>query len=303
MRDERPPAPPWSHQETQDQERPAGPPPWTPPPSQDETYRDPHQVPPYDPRQDPQRSWSPPPGEPAGWGLPPVPPPDAPSAGEQTLSLSEEPWNEPRIWQPPPPRKRKPPYLLITAGVVAVAAVALAIIFWPATAHRSDNAGSTVAPSRSEAPTQPEPTPTDEETSSPTASGDLTAQARDVDALLGDMSSTRSALGTAVENGCSTSDLQDIRSRRESQLARARDLDVDALDDGPAMRDALVQALQASLDSNQTYLDRAPGCPTDSDPGVADANTRASNAKRTFLSYWNANAAKAGLTPRTEDQI
>ncbi|MQY04430.1 hypothetical protein [Actinomadura macrotermitis] len=293
-----PPAPPW--------QTPAEPDPWAVPPREagdwfqprEQTYRE-------QTRHDPPAHESPaapPPGpapwsEPADWNQPPPAPP-----GEMTISLSEEPWNEPQIWQPPPPpRRSRAPYFLIAAGVLALAAVALAIVFWPAGPSDPGSAASTAGPQPSQEASPPEETSDTPTEASP--SGDLKAQATAVDGLLSDMSSTRSQLGTVIESGCSSSGLQGIRSERKAQLAKARELEVGALENGTELRDALVRALQASVDSNQAYLDEAPGCPGEDNATIADANSRASAAKREFLGYWNPNAEKAGLGARSEGDI
>ncbi|MFI0450822.1 hypothetical protein [Actinomadura sp. 6N118] len=243
--------------------------------------------------------WSPPPQS-DPWA--PRETPHEPSAGETSISLSREPWDEPEIWQPPPSRKKKKalPLILIAAGVVLLAAVASAIVFWPD--GSSDNAGPP-QPQQSgnvqETQTGDDGTPS--ATTSATTSGPgLTEQAGKVDALLTEMVATRSELGTVTGDGeCESSGLQRIRTQRQDQLEKARALEVSALESGTEMKDALVRALQASVESNQRYLDMAPDCPST----ATDADSRASQAKSDFVRYWTPIAEQAGLQTRSADAI
>jgi len=174
------------------------------------------------------------------------------------------------------------------AGVVLLAAVALAIVFWPAsTKDPGPPLGSPAQQTRSG--------------SSGDAAPRLNQQAGQVDTLLTEMAGTRNELGGAVTGGCQTAALERVRSQREEQLAKARNLQVDALENGPELRDALIRALEAAIESNRRYLAVAPGCPTESE--VASVNERASEAKRAFIDYWRPNAERAGLDVRDADEI
>lgn len=223
----------------------------------------------------------------------PMPPSD-----ERSISLSPEPWAEPPIWQPPPPRgKSRLPYFLGAAGAVLLIGVALGIVFWPSGSDTPENPPAAVQPSgppASEQPSQGTVSETED-------TGDLDAQAGAVNDLLDRMGATRSALGTVVEEGCTTSGIQRILEERRGQLESARELQVSALDSGTQMKDALVRALEASTESNQRYLDVAPGCPTDDD--VSDVNQQASSAKSEFIGYWTPIAEQAGLPARSESDI
>ncbi|TDD63687.1 hypothetical protein [Actinomadura rubrisoli] len=256
------------------------PPPWSPPP------------------QDPV-PWTPPPRESPPWGSPPPQyTSPMPPSGETSIPLSPEPWAEPAIWQPPPPAKKsKQPYFLILAGVVLLAGVALGIVFWPSGSKPAPPAGN-AASQQSQQGVAPE---NEAVSGSPSGDGDLAAQAGTVDGLLKEMAGTRSDLGSVVTAGCGTPGLQRIRDQRQEQLDRARALKVDALQDGEPLKDALVRALEASVKSNQRYLDVAPGCPSDDD--VAPINQEASDAKNEFIRYWTPIAEKAGLPPRDADTI
>lgn len=240
---------------------------------------------------------------------PPVPPQDPPpwtappsSPGETAISLSPEPWDEPQVWQPPPPRKRRraTPYLLFLAGWVVLVAVAVAIVLWPRGGSGGTAAPSTstvISPQRNGSAAAQDPSPEE----SPSGNGDAAREATEIDGLLSEMATTRSELGSVIADGCRPAALDRIRRQRQEQLSRARALDVDDLDRGAEMKDALVRALQASVESNQRYLDAAPGCPSDS--AVADVNGRASAAKAEFMRYWQPIAEQQGLSPRSADTI
>ncbi|WP_147339589.1 hypothetical protein [Actinomadura spongiicola] len=228
----------------------------------------------------------------------PAPPPDytnpMPPSEETSTRLSPEPWAEPAIWRPPaPPKRSKAPYLLV-AGVVLLVVVALGIVFWPSGSDPSAGSGGGGGASTRQSPNVvPESEPAD------TQAAD--AQARAVDVLLADMATTRSDLGTVVVGGCERSGLQRVLDARTSQLEKARALKVDALTGGTQMQEALIRALEASAESNQRYLDVAPGCPPESE--VIGVNQRASDAKNEFIGYWSPIARQAGLVERTADDI
>jgi flagellar basal body-associated protein FliL len=238
------------------------------------------------------QNWPPPSGPPAD------PSPWPPRDGEPVRPLSPEPWaEEPEIWRPPPPPKRSlVPFVLAGAGVVVLAAVALAIIFWPASGQGP--------PPPPNSPAQQQSTgaePSAQSAQAEDTGPKLAQQAGRVDALLTEMAGTRSNLSAAVTAGCQSDDLQQVLSQRRDQLAKARGLQVDGLENGTRMREALVRALDASIASNQRYLDAAPGCPSEAE--VANANSRASQAKNEFIDYWRPNAEKAGLPARSAGQI
>ncbi|MBB4772840.1 hypothetical protein [Actinomadura livida] len=248
--------------------------------------------------------WSSPQQPPAQWGAsldqpPPGPAPDEyttpmPPSGETFTQLSPEPWAEPAIWQPPaPPKKSRAPYFLAAAGAVLLLGLALGIVFWPSGSDSPAQSTGGVPSAQGQ-----EPAPTTEETGE---GGDVEGQAKEVDDLLEEMGGTRSELGGVVTAGCPASGMQRILDARQTQLAKARALDVSALDNGPEMKAALIRALEASTESNQRYLDVAPGCPAESE--VADVNQRASSAKSEFLGYWSPIAGETGLPSRGESDI
>ncbi|MBO2455930.1 hypothetical protein J4573_53270 [Actinomadura barringtoniae] len=254
--------------------------------------------------------WSPQPEEPTAWApssSPHEPPPYESAHGETSISLGREPWDEPEIWQPPPPsnqrRRSAMPYVVIGGGVTILVLVALLIIVWPH--DKNDNANPPLTQqgsSETEQTTTDTGTaePTDTESGSPTASADVTAQAGKVDSLLNDMTSTRRELGTVTGDGdCDSAGLTRIRDQRQSELGTAQGLDVSALQNGSEMKDALVRALQASLDSNKHYLSVAPDCPSE----ATEADQRATQAKSEFIQYWGPVADEAGLAARSADAI
>ncbi|NVI92019.1 hypothetical protein [Actinomadura sp. BRA 177] len=231
---------------------------------------------------------------PTPWEAPPDYTTPMPPSQERSIPLSPEPWAEPAIWQPPAPAgKSRLPYFLGAAGFVLLIGVALAIVFWPSGSNSPETPPAAVQ--------QSTPPPSQGTVSQTEETGDVDAQAGAVNTLLDEMGSTRSDLGTVVEEGCTTSGLQRILDERQGQLEKARGLEVSALDDGVQLKDALVRALEASTESNQRYLDVAPGCPTDEE--VSDVNSRASNAKSEFIGYWTPIADQTGLPPRTESDI
>lgn len=220
---------------------------------------------------------------------------------ETATHRPEEPWAEPAIWQPPAPAKKsKRPYVLLAAGAVVLAAVALGIVFWPS--GSGNTAGTTGGPTTDQQSQTLGSTGNPSGSPTTTSSGpDLVKQAGRVDSLLSEMETTRSDLGTVVAGGCGTAGLQRIRGQRQEQLEKARALETGALDNGTELKDALVRALEASVESNQRYLDAAPGCPSDDE--VQSINQQASDAKNEFIRYWGPIASKVGLTPRNGDTI
>ncbi|MGP4029529.1 hypothetical protein [Actinomadura sp. 3N407] len=278
------------------------------PPADDATARDPLGGAPG-PGEPLPPPWTSPPQDPVQWESPPPgPPPDhttpMPPSGETSTQLSPEPWAEPvspepwaepAIWQPPaPPKRSRVPYFLAAAGAVLLIGVALGIVFWPSGSGTPAQPGDGVPSAAQSQGTEPA-------TEEPGDDGDVEAQAGAVDDLLKEMGGTRSDLGGVVVDGCPADGLRRVLDARQGQLDQARALDVRALDNGVQMKDALVRALEASTESNQRYLDVAPGCPTEAE--VADVNQRASDAKSEFIDYWTPVAEQAGLPARTESDI
>ncbi|WP_148232912.1 hypothetical protein [Thermomonospora curvata] len=259
-----------------------------------------------------------PPGDPASWSPGPWTVQHgreaAPgSSTEEITSLSPEPWNDPQawsgsppMWQPPPPRKRNKVLPYVLAGVAAwvLAAVALAIIYWPQPEQEPDTLPQQSQQALEQTQGGQSAPPTGAEEQSPTPDADDDAgrrQAEQIDALLRDMAGTRSELGAVVSAGCDVSGLERVRDQRREQLATAETLQVDALPDGDALKNALTEALRASIESNELYLRYAPGCPSDS--AAEEVNNRATRAKSEVVGYWNAIASEYGLPSRDSGSI
>ncbi|WP_141578656.1 hypothetical protein [Actinomadura sp. WMMA1423] len=232
---------------------------------------------------------------PVQWEAPPDHTLSMPPGEERTTQLSPEPWAaEPAIWQPPaPPKRSMVPYFLGAAGVVLLIGLAVGIVFWPS--------GSDAPPTAASGPSAGQSQDVASASDTPTTEGDLDAQAAAVNGLLEEMGGTRSDLGAVVAQDCPVSGVRRVLDARRAQLEKARGLEVGALLNGEEMKDALVRALEASTESNQRYLDGAPGCPSEGE--VADVNQRASSAKSEFIGYWNPVAEKAGLPTRGESDI
>ncbi|MEV5824893.1 hypothetical protein AB0L25_04895 [Spirillospora sp. NPDC052242] len=235
-------------------------------------------------------------------------PPGAP--GETSIPLSPEPWAEPAIWQPPaPPKRSRRPLVLVAAGAVALALIAFGIVFWPSGSDPASGNGLSSGTSTTgegttgEGTTGDTPTPGAEEPEpEPQSDAAFREQAEAVDGVLADMGSTRADLGSVVvDEDCSVSGIERVLESRRSQLERARALDVGALDSGAELKDALVRALEASVESNERYAAIAPGCPSPSE--VSDVNQRATDAKNEFVGYWAPIAREAGLPARSGDDI
>lgn len=216
---------------------------------------------------------------------------------EHTTTLSPEPWaqSEPEMWQPPPERRRNKvlPFLITAAGALVLVLVALGIIFWPSGekkgADRRDAPAAQSQPAGSESPT------------TEGASEAAKEQADKVNGLLDSMATTRGDLGTVVTGGCQISGLERVRDDRQEQLRTARSLEVAELNNGTELKDALVKALEASVQSNQTYLDHAPGCPPES--AVSGINAEASGAKDEVIRHWGPIAEQLGLPSRSAGSI
>ncbi|WP_147312256.1 hypothetical protein [Thermomonospora umbrina] len=233
--------------------------------------------------------------------------PNASGFREEVTSLSPEPWAtpqpwdhpEPQMWQPPPARRRKNRtgvYALAGLGVWVLAVTALAIVIWP-----SGEPSPTEGPQQNVTSTQETPVDPTTPASSPSDDGVALSQATRISALLDDMAATRTELGSVVSGGCDISGLERIRDQRQEQLNTARSLEVDALDGGGQVKDALQRALEISVESNNLYIAHSPGCP--SDEAADDVNTRASQAKADVILYWNPIASQHGLPSRSSDTI
>ncbi|MDX6430949.1 MAG: hypothetical protein QOE54_3315 [Streptosporangiaceae bacterium] len=189
---------------------------------------------------------------------------------------------------------------------MVAAAVAACIAFWPTAGSAPQGAVS------------PQTIATSADTPAPGASSGI-AQAIEVNSVLDDMASSRSELGNAMTAAATCSALADalptiqkVVGERERQLAKAKSLEVSALDSGDRLKDALTRALQASLDADRAYLKwatNAQGCsgdtPSDSDLGRGNSisENQATPAKEEFLGLWTPIARQEGQPGRDRDHI
>jgi hypothetical protein len=133
-----------------------------------------------------------------------------------------------------------------------------------------------------------------------------------VDALLKESKVSRDQLGPALTkvDRCSdaaggVTDLERITAARVDQLNRAKALPVDQLDNGAAVRDLLVKALDYSAEADQHFTTWATGVRDTGCQGAAPrtgdyqaasaASGQASAAKREFVKAWNVIAGTHGV--------
>lgn len=137
------------------------------------------------------------------------------------------------------------------------------------------------------------------------APGDGSAQAEDMDTLLRAVKATRAKVpGTLGSCDNVTTDLgsvQEVVQERQDQANAAAGLNVDGLTGGTDLRQALEDLTRRTLEADQAYLSWAQAAQsgdctdvTDSGP-IGDANQRAADAKRHFVSLWNDVADRYGL--------
>jgi hypothetical protein len=199
---------------------------------------------------------------------------------------------------------------------MVAAVVAVGIAFWPTGDHSPQSA---VSPQTGGSNRGGNVAASPQDTGSQSTGSQGTAQATEVNTLLDDMASSRSELGKAMTSAATCSGLggalptiQKVVGEREQQLAKAKTLQVSALDSGDQLKDSLTRALQASLDADRAYLNwanNAQGCsgatPTDSDfdRGNSISDNQATPAKEEFLRLW-APVAKLDQQPaRDRDHI
>jgi hypothetical protein len=127
---------------------------------------------------------------------------------------------------------------------------------------------------------------------------------------------SRTHLGNAISEVDACGDvasaltaLRRVARERQSQRERAQGLAVDGLPDGPALQQALVDALTYSGDADDAYAAWAQhavnvGCGRDRN--WSDGNSlseSAQKAKRDFVRLWNPIAKQFGLPTRTTGDI
>jgi hypothetical protein len=186
--------------------------------------------------------------------------------------------------------------------VIATTAVLATMAGITAPVHADAGAASTVAPSGASPET------------SPTPNG--RTQAIGLDTLLNASGSSRTSLRAALNdaercvNAASAADtLRRVTDERSGQLARARELPVDAIAGGKAIRDQLVAALTHSVAADEAFTAWARNvaagrCGHDANYAEAGrASSAATAAKRAFCTAWNPVAAAYGLPTRAEVEV
>lgn len=141
-------------------------------------------------------------------------------------------------------------------------------------------------------------------------------QAIGLDTLLNASSNSRTNLRAALNdaercvNAASAADtLRRVTDERSGQLARARELPVDAIAGGTAIRDRLVSALTHSVAADEAFTAWARNVATGRcghDANYAEAgraSSAATTAKRAFCTAWNPVAAGYGLPTRVEAEV
>jgi serine/threonine protein kinase len=214
---------------------------------------------------------------------------------------------------------------LIVGGIIAVIAVILGIAVL-SQGHSSANAGgatptytytppvNTTATVTTDDPTSP---PTDPPT---TATDDAAGQASALNDLLSRSETDRQNLTTVLNNIGQCQDLpnaqsaiQSVISGRTGELASAKALAVDALDNGHMMQVVLVSALTHSLAADKDYLNWAAdvdnsGCThgslNDSHKRAGDQESRTATVlKRDFVNDWNPVAQQNNFPAQDQGDI
>ncbi|GAA2205480.1 hypothetical protein GCM10009850_009380 [Nonomuraea monospora] len=254
---------------------------------------------------------------------------------QPTASFSTGP--EPARLRSRPPAWRRAPVLIS----VAVAVLAFVLTWWFVTANPSQpiqntGAGQGVAPSSPEngpengpgtspetspetgAESSPESTPTRSAPTGRSSGRAARQQAERFDELLSSSNEARSSLSDAIAAAtrCDPDGVQairDITTSRRDQLAAAHALGVDALRGGARLKDALVDALDASHDADSAFLawagrHVADGCeaPVEGDRDYRrglDRSEAAQQAKTRFAAAWRPIAETYDLTVWKPDQI
>ncbi len=167
------------------------------------------------------------------------------------------------------------------------------------------------------------PPPSEEPTQEPVATSTSSAahdQAVAIDDLLDLSGPSRNALRDAITQvlhcdrvAKAIKTLQKVADERGRQLARAKDLTVDALDGGQELKQSLIAAFSASQRADTSYLKWAKrfaqaGCAgrTVGDPAYDAGNAASVDAtanKAAFVARWNSIAEQESLPTRTEEEI
>jgi hypothetical protein len=204
-------------------------------------------------------------------------------------------------WQPVAPRPQRT-YLLVglLAAVLVICVAVGGYLLWP-----KDSSTSGAFNQPNDSAQQEAPVPSSEKTSS---GQDGATEAAAVDSLLDEMAASRGRV-TKVTFGCArvAADVSLLRtaiSDRQTQLTEAESLEVDAIDGGLELKDAIRNALQTSITYSRAAADWLAG---DCGPGFSSAlsteSVAVTQAKVALVNLWRPIAAQYGLAQRNSDGL
>ncbi|MEO3787023.1 hypothetical protein ABGB12_27175 [Actinocorallia sp. B10E7] len=265
---------------------------------------------PWDERQ--QRPWAEQPGEARPWDAEP-----GQQQQQQWGGGQQQPWNaapeqrsphrgDGEQWLPDEaPRWRGP----LIAGLVAAlltATLVVGYVFWTKDDDSDKSFSQPSTSQNSESKTEKD----SPDSEAPDAAGDPQAEAEAVDTVLSDMSASRKKLAnityTCANKSKDISAFETVIEEREGQLSDVNGLSFGSLENGEEVKNALIDALQASIDSNQealTWLKDEDGCDKDAAARLKEVTDKATDTKRTFLDLWNPIATERGLQTWTRENI
>ncbi|TDC75175.1 hypothetical protein E1285_41810 [Actinomadura sp. 7K507] len=216
---------------------------------------------------------------------------------------------------PPPQRGNSgggtsKPLLAAVAALVTIAVGSVVFVVWPS----GDSSSASTSTSSSPSPGNTQVAQKDE------IPAETKQQAAVLNKVLDDSAATRSVLGGALGRAgkCKTlpqaiRGFEKVAQRRQNQLSRTRNLEVDKLANGERLRGSLANALTASLQVDQVLLRWAQknqrncrGKPRPSAaqvPGRAAIERRATTAKQKFVVLWNPVAKKTGQPQRSWKRV